>query len=217
MSIAAGAISFGDIYWPRFGARWLASIERADPQPDQVLLVSDRQLDVPSWVELVVIDGERRFMLMNDLAEHCRCDWWVMSGLDDEYAVDAFASIESNADAVFFPCQQAGETNAIAQWAGVDAFNVTWQLPNNPQNGGVAFRVSSLREVPVRDYIYADEVQWSEWSYFGLKADFDPRIRLIWNRWHGSTSWPANHAGEQQAQEFKRKLREGLIQKGIPE
>jgi hypothetical protein len=217
MSIAAGAISFGDVYWPRFSERWLASIERADPQPDQVLLVSDRLVNVPPWVELVVVKPGRGFMMINDLAEHCRCDWLPMSGLDDEYTVDAFMPIESDADAVFFPCQQVGESNALAQWSGVDAFNVTWQLPNNPQNGGVAYKISSLREVPVRDYIYADEVQWAEWSYFGLKAEFDPRVRVIWHRWSGSTSWPANRAGEQQAQEFKQRLRAGLIQKGIPE
>lgn len=217
MTIAAGAIHFGDFYWRRFGGRWLESVERADPQPSQVVLVSDRFVDVPSWVELVIVPERSNFLLINDLADYCESDWWVMSGLDDEYTQDAFAPIESDADAVFFPCQQRGEANSVAQWSGPDAFRSTWQLPNNPQNGGVAYRVSSLREVPVRDYIYADEVQWSEWSYFGLTADFDPRIRLIWHRWHGSTSWPANRAGEQQAQDFKRRLREGLIEKGVPE
>ena len=214
--MAAGAYSFGDMYFPTFGDRWLASIERADPQPDQVLLVSDREWDVPSWVQLFVVPNGR-WLLINDLAKYCSCKWWVASGLDDEYTQDAFVPIKSDADAVFFPCQQAGEVNWVAQWSGPDAFRNTWQLPNNPQNGGVAFRISSLREVPSRDYIYCDEVLWAEWSYFGLTADFDPRIRVIWHRWHGSNSWPANRAGEQQAQDFKRRLREGLIRKGVPE
>ena len=217
MSLCAGAISFGDVYWPRFGQRFLASIERADPQPDQIVIVSDRPLDVPSWVELVVVAEGRRFLMYNDLAQHCRCDWLMPVAIDDEYTVDAFVPVESDADVICFPGQQAGGASWIAMTTDPNALASAWNAPNNPINGGVIWRTSTLREIPMRDYIYHDEVLWAEWSYFGKKLHLDSRVRVIWHRWSGSNSWPANHAGEQQAQEFKRKLREGLIQKGIPE
>ena len=217
MSLCAGAISFGDVYWPRFGARMLASIERADPQPDQILVVSDREIDVPSWVELVVVEQGRRFLMYNDLAQHCRCDWLLPVGVDDEMMPNGFVSVESDADVICYPGQQAGEATWVAATIDPNALAGAWNAPNNPLNGGVIWRTSTLLEIPVRDYIYQDEVLWAEWSYFGKTLQLDSRIRVVWHRWRGSNSWPANTEGERQAQDFKRKLREGLIQKGIPE
>lgn len=212
----AGCAVWGDLYWPRFGARWLASIERADPKPDAVIVASDRWLDVPEWVNLIVSD-EPGFMLWNRLAMSCDSTWICITGVDDEFVIDAFGDLDAEEDAIAFGCQQVGEASSIALPAGGDAYSVMWQLSNNPMNGGQFFRASALREVPFRDYVYADEVLWSEWSYFGKTVKFENRVRQIWHRWSGANSWPANHAAERDAQEFKRKLREGLIQKGMPE
>lgn len=212
----AACISFGDTYWPRFGARWLASVERADPQPDHVIICSDRELKVPSDVELVVCN-KSSISMVNFAAKVCRTEWFCWIGIDDEYTSDAFEGLTGDEDAIAFACQQQGEATWIARPAGQDAYSVAWQLPNNPMNGGQFFRTSSLNEVPFRDYVYCDEVLWAEWSYFGKTVKFENRVRQIWHRWSGANSWPANRAGEQEAQDFKRRLREGLIEKGVPE
>ena len=212
----AACIVFGDSYWSRFGARWLASVERADPQPDHVMICSDREIPVPPWVELIV-SNEPGFRMTNKLAKLCRTTWLCWIGVDDEYVGDSFSDLTGDTDAIAFGSQQQGEATWIAWPSGHDAYSVTWQLPNNPMNGGQFFRAKSLVEIPFRDYIYSDEVLWSEWSYFGKTVKFENRVRQIWHRWTGANSWPANRAGEQQAQDFKRRLREGLIGKGVPE
>jgi hypothetical protein len=214
----AACISFGDTYWPRFGLRWLASVERADPQPDAVIICSDREIDIPTWLDVqLIISDKVGIHMWDDIAKMCRTTWIAGIGLDDEYVVDAFEGLTGDYDAIAFGCQQQGEATSIAWPAGQDAYSLTWQSPNNPMNGGQFFRASSLLEIPLRDYIYADEVLWAEWSYFGKTIKFENRVRQIWHRWSGANSWPANRAGEQQAQDFKRRLREGLIQKGVPE
>ena len=215
-SVTLGVVNWGETYWPRFGERWLASITRCDPQPDQVMIATDKPLEgLPNNVRQIIYEGG--FLGWNLLAEHCGTEWLFGSGVDDELRVDSFAGIEAEEDAIAFGCQQLGETNAVAFPSGRDAYEVSWQLGFNPMNGGQIFRASALVEIPFRNYIYSDEVLFAEWSYFGKKIKFENRIRLDWHRWVGSNSWPANRAGESQAQEFKARLRAGLIKKGVPE
>jgi hypothetical protein len=216
-TITAGACVWGDVYWPRFGKRWLDSVYITDPAPDQIMIVSDRHIEVPSDVRLIV-EPEVSFNAWNIFAQHCETTWIGGIGIDDEYVRDSFIDIDSDRDAIAFCCQQAGEATSIACPAGEDAYIITHNLPNNPMNGGQFWRTSSLLEIPIRaGYIYCDEVLWAEWAYFGMKIKFENRVRQIWHRWSGANSWPANGLGESQAQEFKAKLRAGLIQKGVPE
>ena len=212
----AACISFGDTYWPRFGSRWLASVERANPQPEHVIICSDRELEVPEWAELIICKGGIGPM-WSHIAKMCRTTWIAGIGLDDEYVVDSFEGLTGDYDAIAFGCEQVGEANWVAWPDGPDAYSVCWQLPNNPMNGGQFWRTSSLLEIPMRDYIYADEVLWAEWAYFGKTVKFENRVRQIWHRWSGANSWPANRAGEQGAREFKQRLQAGLIRKGVPE
>jgi hypothetical protein len=179
-------------------------------------VVSDRWIEVPAWVNLVIADYSS-FVLFNIAAQNCQTTWLCLTGVDDEFTETAFADLCGEEDAIAFSAQQQGEATWVAQPAGRDSYSITWQLSNNPMNGGHFFRASTLREIPFRNYIYCDEVLWSEWSYFGKTVKFENRIRQIWHRWSGANSWPSNSAGESQAQEFKAKLRAGLIQKGVPE
>lgn len=215
-TVTLGVLNWGDVYWSRFGERWLAAIVSCDPQPDQVMIATDKPIEgLPKNVRQVVYEGG--FLGVNLLAELCGTKWLFFSGLDDEVLPHSFREIEGEEDAIAFGCQQTGQTTALAFAAGRDAYEVCWQLPYNPMNGGYIFRSQSLVDIPFRDYIYADEVLFAEWAYFGKKVKFENRVRMLWNRWNGSVSWPANRAGEQQAQEFKARLRAGLIQKGVPE
>lgn len=215
-TVTMGVVNWGDVYWPRFGERWMNAVLSADPQPDRIMIATDKPIEgLSDRVTQIVYEGG--FMGINLIAKECGTDWLFFSGLDDEVLPDAFAGIEGEEDAIAYGCQQAGQTTALAFAAGRDAYEVCWQLPYNPMNGGYIYRCSALCEIPYREYIYADEVLFAEWAYFGKRIKFDNRIRLIWHRWNGSVSWPANTAGEQQAQEFKARLRAGLIQKGVPE
>jgi len=216
-TITAGACVWGDVYWERFGERWLASVFATDPKPDAIMILSDRPLVVPAGVRVEVTDA-KGCAAWNNFAQLCETTWIGATGIDDEFTVDAFADLDSDRDAISFGCQQRGESNDLAFPAGEAEYSKMYDLPNNPMNGGQFWRTSSLLEIPIRaGYIYCDEVLWAEWAYFGMKIKFENRVRQIWHRWSGANSWPANGLGESQAQEFKAKLRAGLIQKGVPE
>lgn len=215
-TVTLGVLNWGDVYWPRFGERWLASVLRTDPQPNRIMIATDKPIEgLPHQITQIIYEGG--FMGMNLLARSCGTDWLFFTGLDDELMSDAFAGIHGDEDAISFACQQAGQTTNVAYPPAAVQYEVCWQLPHNPMNGGYIYRCSALNEIPVRDYIYSDEVMFAEWAYFGKRIKFENRVRLVWHRWVGSNSWPANRAGEQQAQEFKARLRAGLIQKGVPE
>lgn len=215
-TVTLGALNWGDRYWSRFGERFLASVARCNPQPDRIIIATDKPLEgLPQNITQLVYEGG--FMGINLIARDCGTDWLFFSGIDDELLPDAFADINGTEDAIGFAGQQAGETNTIAYPPPPGLFEICYDLPNNPMNGGYIFRCSTLMEIPFREYIYPDEVLFAEWAYFGKKVKLDYRVRIVWHRWSGSQSWPANRAGEQQAQDFKARLRAGLIQKGVPE
>jgi hypothetical protein len=215
-SITCGILNWGTAYWERFSKTMLESLAACDPQPDRIIIATDRPLDgLPDNVEQ--IDSNRRFLGLNLIAAHTDTTWLFNLGLDDTLPRDAFNRIEGDEDCIGYACRQIGETNTIARPPHPDTYRVAWSFDHNPMNGGYIWRCSSLIEVPFRDYIYADEVLFAEWSYFGMTYKQTDQIRHIWNRWRGSNSWPANRAGEQQAREFKHRLREGKILKGIAE
>jgi hypothetical protein len=215
-SVTCGILNWGTEYWARFSKTMLESLAACDPQPDRIIIATDRPLDdLPDNVEQ--IESNQRWAGWNLIAAHTDTTWLFNMGLDDTLPGDAFAGIEADEDCIGFACQQSGETNAIARPPHPDEYRVAWRLDHNPMNGGYIYRCSSVLQVPFREYIYADEVFFAEWSYFGLTYRQTDKIRLNWFRWSGSNSWPANRAGEQQAREFKHRLREGKILKGIPE
>ena len=215
-TMTLGLLNWGDSYWSRFGERFFASVAKADPQPDNIVIATDRILEgLPSNVNQIIYKGG--FMGVNLIARECDTTWMLFAGLDDEMLPGAFLPVESDADAISYPAQQVGETHGISPSVDPGVFANCWKMNHNPMTGAFIFRCSTMLEIPARDYIYHDDVLFAEWSYFGKKIDVDNRFRLLWHRWSGANSWPANRAGESQALEFKQRLRAGLIKKGVPE
>jgi len=219
MTVALGTLNFGSTdYWAKFGERFHQSVLRCDPQPDQIIIATDKpNLDYPKEYEVLQYSGG--FEGINLLAQRCNTTWLFFAGLDDEFLPHAFRDVDSTGDIIQCQGQSVGVFDGLAMPGAPGTFELAHEWPSNPVTASSIMRVETLLEIPMRaNYGYHDEVCWAEWAYFGKKCEkIEPFPRQILHRWHGSSSWPANREYERQAQDFKTRLRAGLIQKGVPE
>ena len=212
MNITVLSIVHGD-WFERFGSGYIETLEAASCE--NAVLVSDRKVSVPSFVKLTVKDFENHADFCNTANAALETDWGLWLGFDDLLLPNALSDIDSDADIYGWPHQLGGTRSGFSSYTG--RFELTHVVSYNPMAGGFAYRKEFLTEVPFRDYIYLDWVQFAEASYFG--ATFEPSevARTIWMRYEDSLSLTPHQEAEAQVRAFKDKLNAGLIQKGVPE
>lgn len=212
MNVTVLSAVHGD-WWERFGLGFLETLEQANCQ--SAILVSDKKVPVPSFVNLIVQSFERHCDFLNTANVALETAWGMWLGFDDKLLPDALNAIESDADIYGWPHEMGGIRSGYSSYMG--NYEMTHVLDYNPMAGGFAYRREFLADFPFRDYIYLDWVQFAEASYFGAKFEPSSLPRTIWMRYEDSLSVRPHREAEAQVRAFKEKLNAGLIKKGIPE
>lgn len=214
LNIATVTSCYND-YWDLFGAQWLATVAACDPQPVQVILVTDAPRDAPDWVTQISCEDRHMGMMLNEGVKHVTTEWVHHHGIDDLLAEDAYTDVETAADVISFPHLYGGGMSGLAQYQG--GFETMWQMRNNPMLGGFFHRTQVLRDIPYRRYGWCDEAHFCEMSYFHKSLHVTDRPRSIWIRHPRAHSISSNAAYQDEVNAFKGRLAAGLIQMGVPE
>jgi hypothetical protein len=214
MAICVMSIAYGN-YWDNWGKRWLENLESLSTQPDRIMLLSDEKKNVPAWVENIAIGDRHMSQYANVGANLADTEWIVWHGLDDLYLDDAFLPFDESGDVFSYPHILGGIVQGIAQYSG--QYETMYNLDWNPMLGGFFHRRSLVLEIPYRKYGYMDEVQFCEMAWFNKKVVFDDKPRSIWYRHDNAHAMWHNEVFRNEANDFKYKLRNGQIEKGVPE
>jgi hypothetical protein len=206
------SVVWGD-YFERFGEEWVGTLEGAGC--DQVVLVSDKRVSVPSFVKLIVKDFENPADFYHAGHRAVETEWLTTFGLDDLLLPGATLSVDSNADVYGWPSEFRGLKSGLAAYEG--GYENIMDLSYNPMLGNWAYRNELWQEIPFRDYLYLDEVHFCELSYFGKTVEYSSVPRTTWLRHDDAVSMHPNEEATEQVRRFKAKLRAGQIQKGVPE
>lgn len=212
MNVTVLSAVHGD-WWERFGQDFVETLEGADC--DSAVLVSDRKVPVPKFINLIVKPFERHCDFLNTANEALETTWGLWLGFDDKLLPDALTPIQSDADIYGWPHEMGGIRSGYSSYRG--NFEQTHLVSYNPMAGGFAYRKDFLIEIPFRDYVYLDWVQFCEASYFGATFEPSSMPRTIWMRYEDSLSVRPHKQGEAEVRQFKEKLNAGLIEKGVPE
>lgn len=216
LDIAIVTSCYGDGgYWDLFGDQWLSTVAACDPQPSQVILVTDTPWHVPSWVTQVPFHDRHMGMMLNEGVRHVTAEWVHHHGIDDLLMVDSYADIDTTADVISYPHIYGGMMSGIAQYRG--GFETMWQVPNNPMLGGFFHRTQVLRDIPYRRYGWCDEAHFCEMAYFGKTLHVTERPRSVWVRHPAAHSINGNQAYQDDVNGFKARLAAGLIEMGVSE
>jgi len=99
----------------------------------------------------------------------------------------------------------------------VGDYETMYLLPHNPMLGGFFHSRAALLEVPYRRYGYMDEVQFCEMAWFKYEGRFSEVPRSIWWRHDEAHAMHHNETFRNEANDFKVRLVNDLVQKGVPE
>ena len=212
MNITVLSIVHGE-WFDRFGTGFIDTLQQANCE--QAVLVSDKKVPVPSFINLIVKDFTNHADFCNTANQALDTEWGLWLGFDDLLKADALTDIHSDADIYGWPHIMGGIRSGLSSYSG--DYENTWRLGHNPMAGGFAYRRELLQEVPFRDYIYLDWVHFCETSYFGKTFQFSPNPRTTWMRYEDSLSIRAHSVAHAEVQDFQYKLSQGTIQKGVPE
>lgn len=115
MSISVHTAAWGN-YWEIYGQQWTKHIKSLDPQPDRVLIISDKMIE--SEFDVIVTNVPDRAILShfrNIAIKNIDTIWsvpidlddtpyeYILYGLKDEYDIHAFAYTAFNDQQTFFP------------------------------------------------------------------------------------------------------------------
>jgi len=212
MNLTVCSAVYGN-FFDRFGDHFISMLEEANCE--QAILVSDKQVPVPSFIKLVVRDFVNLADLLNAVPDVLETDWALWMGFDDRVLPTGLSDIHSEADIYGWPHIMTGLRSGLSGYSG--DYENTWKLGHNPMAGGFAYRKELLQEIPFRDYIYLDWIHFCETSYFGKTFEFSPEPRTEWVRREDSLALGANREAHSEVYEFQYKLSQGTIQKGVPE
>ncbi len=200
---------YGD-YWDRFSEGFFNSLAQCDPQPHEVIIVTDVSRQTANAYNIVA-PGSMASMF-NAGCSAASGEWVWVTGFDDQFLPPAFTPFHTDADAFLFPMMMDGQ---IRKYDG--GYERMWELHDDPMHGGFMHRRTLLEGMPWRDLPFPDWSLFSEMAYHGKTIATDPMPRSIWVRHEdahctvGPEEWYDRHRA------FNERLGAGLVGLGVPE
>jgi hypothetical protein len=206
------ATCYGD-YWDTFHEQWEQSIAGLDPAPAEIILVSDIERPVPEGVRNIAIGPAHMtdYWMVGALA--ASTEWVSLSGFDDVWMPDAMTPFETDADVYGFPVIMTGLMSGVFAYGG--GYESILEVGHNPMLGDFFYRRSLLEEIPLRRMGYMDWAHFSEMRYFGRTFDAGGPPRAYKTRHPQAISLVNRPDFQHEIDDFKARLRAGLIQMGV--
>jgi len=210
--VAIVTTAWGD-YWDRFGARWVASVEALDDAPGEVIVASDRLLDVPAgW--RVVTAAQPYFLDAWFWGIHrAHSPFIFMCGLDDEVTPNAMTDLPDMGDVVYGPQEAGGRIHAPRPdgWERILDDTEEWF----PCMGWNLMRRDVYLKYPQRRVVWADWLMAMELKYNKVDVRFDDVVRQRYNLHDGQHSRSEGRDPIKNVVKFRRLVREGRVLPGL--
>jgi hypothetical protein len=165
-------------YWEMFGRRWIESVEALTVQPEQVIVVTEADVDVPSHWDVLRFWDDRIWPCVNVGVRHAKTEWATNLCVDDTMDANFFDGLVLAGDAV----------NVAGRWAGglcygtPDQYERLLDLGHNGMPGLAVIRTEVWRRIPYRAQRMVDWLHWCELRANGINVTFDRAVRWTWQR-----------------------------------
>jgi glycosyltransferase involved in cell wall biosynthesis len=172
-------------YWERFGKVWTSHILKLNPQPTEVIVVSDKP--IVTQFKCVIESDIHIASFRNAGVKAATSDWVAISDLDDQPFPNFLTGIDDSYDVI------AGNYISIDRKPVYSDPNIWSRLLDadawNPMShGGSIFRRSLLLQVPYRRIGWEDWALWIDLYNAGARVKFDREVRYFYNKIPNSLS-----------------------------
>ena len=179
---------WGD-FWERFGKQWVECVEQLDPQPERILLFTDRKVDLPFGWEQRHTEQNTIWGFLNDDIPTCETEYVAGLAMDDLMPVDALADLQLGADVIASGHKDSlGNVNIPTRERYENCLDEPWF----PLSGYHVMRSDLPTRIPFRPVDWCDWVAMFEWYQHGISIHFDGKIRQFYTIREGQYSQPKN-------------------------
>lgn len=174
-------------YWDKWGEQWLMVIAGLDPQPNEILLVSDITTDLPDSIRQIPTVEPFFWESFNHGLREASSDYVAYLGLDDTMPTDAFADLVLEGDVLVSstlgndgllrtPTKEQWMKCLTEFWYTLDGYKIVHR------------DIAHL--IPYRPVAWADWVASLEYYQHCLEIRFEERVRYFYNLHDGQQSKP---------------------------
>jgi hypothetical protein len=177
---------WGD-FWERFGKQWVECVEQLDPQPERILLFTDRKVDLPSGWEQRLTGHKTIWGFANDDVPTCGTEYAAILAMDDLMPSDSLADLHLGADVIASGHKDTlGNINIPTRERYENCLDELWY----PLSGYHVTRSDLTSRIPLRPVDWADWIAMFEWYQHNISIHFDGRIRQFYTIRDGQYSQP---------------------------
>jgi hypothetical protein len=182
-SVTITTAAWGD-YWNQYGEQWSSYILRLDPQPTEVIIVSDKPIKTDFKV---VIELDCNLGVFRNVGVKASTSTWVVpSDLDDEPLPNYIDNLDDSYDIICY----SFEDNTGSKYCGS---NKTWDKIFNLKSKNPLVSCSAVKKELLMKYPYR-KIGWEDWAlWLDLKSanasvKFDQTIRYRYQNNENSLS-----------------------------
>lgn len=187
-------------YWKRFGQKWLKEVELLNTKPNQIFVVSDKELpDCP--YNVIIADpnsAPHPLNLFRQVAlDNTICDWYCPSDIDDTMLPNYLDNLKDEYDAhTIWMTNSENSKKRIERWKKnseqlwENMLNNSYNDINNPFPGRSFVKTELAKKVGYSKYGYEDYVFWLRFRLLDPtpKIYFDNEERFIYTNYTNNSS-----------------------------
>jgi hypothetical protein len=186
-------------YWEKYGSRWSEKINSLNISPDEIIIVSDRKIDLSKLnnknVLLILapteIEYSRKHSVYRNLAIGAASSKWIVaSDLDDLPLPNLLDNINNDCDIFSFGFRDKNND----YFGGNDVLkNRLWHIPASVENnnlmipGTSAIKKSLFSTIRYEHECAEDAVLYATLATQNLKVGYDNNIRFLYSGWSGES------------------------------
>lgn len=186
--VALVGFCWGD-FWERFGAQWIETVEALNPQPERILLLTDKPVSLPFGWDQEHTEHSTIWDVINNGYVKAETKYVAGLAMDDSMPKDALYDLKLDVDVVVSGHRDTlGNINIPTRERYENCLDEPWY----PLSGYHVMRSDLFTEIPLRPVDWCDWINMFEWFQHGLNLHFDGRVRQLYTIRDGQYSQPKN-------------------------
>jgi len=174
-------------YWEKYGKDWIKQVELLNTKPDQIFVVSDKSLsDCP--YEVILADPNFKpypiTAFRQAAVDHCNCDWYCFSDIDDIMFPNYLDNINDNYDIHAISFKRTDGRDWILcdidkrNWNEMFTYEGSYR---GPFSGTSFIKSKIIKKVGIPLYGWQDNTLFIKLREINCSVFFDSTPRFLYN------------------------------------
>lgn len=188
-TITLYALAWGN-YWERYGGQWLNRVNKLNTEPDQLFVVTDRELHIN--IDQIVVNEISQSHPINVFRQiainNAECDWVVHSDIDDHMLPNFLDNLNKDCDVHNFSYQFINSKMIVDRADLIKTYKDCFKLDKwtSLACSQSAVKRKAIQSIDIGKYGWEDILLYLKLCHKGYEFYYDPTIRFLKNDYESS-------------------------------